>query len=284
MKTIYLTKGLPASGKSTWVRNLMETNPGTYKRVNKDDLRAMLDSSHWSKHNEKFVLKVRDFIVNIALEDGKHVIVDDTNLHPKHEQRMRDIARAHGARVEVVDHFLDVPIEECIRRDLKRPDSVGEQVIRKMANSVRMPTPEPPRREGFSQCVLVDLDGTLANIDHRNPYDASECVNDELNVPVAETVHALSQRGYRIVYVSGRDGRWRDETVQWMDKHNLPPATLHMRKPHDTRKDAVVKEEMYDTYIRPYKDVLLVLDDRQQVVDFWRSRGLWCFQVAPGDF
>jgi hypothetical protein len=31
-------------------------------------------------------------------------------------------------------------------------------------------------------------------------------------------------------------------------------------------------------------NVAMVFDDRQQVVDMWRSNGLTCFQVADGDF
>ena len=50
MKLI-MTKGLPASGKSTWAKQYLDDNPGT-KRVNKDDLRAMLDNGKWSKRNE----------------------------------------------------------------------------------------------------------------------------------------------------------------------------------------------------------------------------------------
>jgi hypothetical protein len=57
-----------------------------------------------------------------------------------------------------------------------------------------------------------------------------------------------------------------------------------MRKTSDMRKDAVVKEEIYNENILDKYNVLLVLDDRNQVVDFWRSKGLTCFQVAPGDF
>ncbi len=89
MKKVIILKGLPASGKSTWAKQRLAAEPGAYKRINKDELRAMLDDSHWSKGNERFVLRLRDHLIVAALEDGKHVIVDDTNLHPKHEQQIR---------------------------------------------------------------------------------------------------------------------------------------------------------------------------------------------------
>ncbi len=90
-KKIILCKGLPASGKSTWARELIDKEPDKWKRINKDDLRLMLDNNKWSKKNEQCVLKVRDLLVKQFMEDGYNIIIDDTNLHDKHEKRMREI-------------------------------------------------------------------------------------------------------------------------------------------------------------------------------------------------
>jgi hypothetical protein len=57
-----------------------------------------------------------------------------------------------------------------------------------------------------------------------------------------------------------------------------------MRKTDDFRKDSIIKEEIYQNEIEGKYNVLCVLDDRNQVVEFWRAKGLVCFQVAPGDF
>ena len=43
MIKVILAKGLFASGKSTWAKNVILKKPNSYKRVNKDDLRLMLD-------------------------------------------------------------------------------------------------------------------------------------------------------------------------------------------------------------------------------------------------
>jgi predicted kinase len=127
-----MTRGLPASGKSTWAREKQAEFPlGDIKRVNKDDLRAMLDAGKWSPENEAFVVYVRDCIVVAALKKGKSVIVDDTNLAPEHEVRLRELAHKNGAAFELVD-FTHASPEECIGRDRTRADSVGEEVIRGM--------------------------------------------------------------------------------------------------------------------------------------------------------
>ena len=47
--------------------------------------------------------------------------------------------------------------------------------------------------------------------------------------------------------------------------------------------DDILKKDMLDKYA-DIDDVFLVVDDRQKVVDMWRSLGLTVFQVAEGDF
>lgn len=280
MKTIYLLKGLPASGKSTWAKSHVDA---TTKRVNKDDLRAMLDNGRWSRDNEKFVLQLRDHIVVEALAAGKHVIVDDTNLHPKHEARMRQLARENNARVEVVE--FDTSLEECIRRDLERPSSVGEKVIRKM-HAQFLAEPWRPREQdpALPAAVIVDIDGTLALMGDRDPYDASTCEQDSVNEPVREAVVDLSDAGTVVILVSGRSAKFRAQTERWISGHNIPCDGLFMRAEGDMRKDAIIKREIYEQHIEGRYYVRFVLDDRNQTVEGWRELGLPCFQVAPGDF
>ncbi len=142
-----MTKGLPASGKTTVAKAMVAAQPGT-KRVNKDDLRAMIDAGKFSETNEKFILLCRQMIVTTALGQGKHVIVDDTNLAPKHEQWGRETAKFYGAKFEILD-FTHVPVEECIKRDLVRPNSVGSKVILDMYEKyLRMDT-LPPRYDSI---------------------------------------------------------------------------------------------------------------------------------------
>ncbi len=131
MAKIILLKGLPGSGKSTWARQYVNENQGKVKRINKDDLRGMLDNNYWESNNEKFIIHIRNVIIIEALKLGKDVIVDDTNLHPKHEKYLAKLANQHHATLEIKT-FFDISIEECIARDAKRPLPVGEKSIREM--------------------------------------------------------------------------------------------------------------------------------------------------------
>ncbi len=124
-RTVVILKGLPASGKTTYAR-AMEG----YRRVNKDDLRVMLDDGRYSPENEQVVGAVRDLAIIAVLYGGNDVVVDDTNLDPKHEDRIRDVV-GKLAKVEVIHIRCD--IEECVRRDATRSLPVGERVIREMA-------------------------------------------------------------------------------------------------------------------------------------------------------
>ena len=128
---LIMMKGLPASGKTTWARDMVAKSEGRCKRVCKDDLRDMLDAGQYSQRNEAYVLKVRDSLVKAFLAEGLDVIVDDTNLAPKHESRLRQLAKIRKSSFEVMD-FTGVPIDECIRRDSKRDRRVGPMVIRRM--------------------------------------------------------------------------------------------------------------------------------------------------------
>lgn len=290
MKRIIMALGLPGSGKSTWAKQTMEAMPGAYKRITKDLLRECLDCGRWSHDNEKFTLTVRDHIIELALNAGKHVIVDDTNLAPKHQDRLRQIAKQHGAAFEVKD-FTDVPIEVCIERDLKRLNSVGEAVIRKMYRDYLAPKPAPISYDvSLPDCIIVDIDGTVALMTGRSPYDYSRVGEDVPNVPVCRIVHRELQSGeVKVLFVSGRKAECRAATEAWLNAEFGAPGytvspSLFMRADGDDRDDRIVKREIHEREIRGKYNVRYVLDDRNRTVAGWRSLGLPCFQVAEGDF
>lgn len=283
MKLI-MTKGLPASGKTTWAKQQNAF------RINKDDLRSMMNNGIWSKTNEKYVLRVRDSIIEMHLADKNDVIVDDTNLAPKHETRLRELAVKYGADFEIKD-FTDVSLEECIKRDQKRVNYVGEKVIKDMYKKFVAPrqargTALNPfiQKADLPYGVIFDLDGTLACIGDRSPYDGKACAVDKVNMSVKKLLDSCKASGYEIIIFSGRNGDSMKETEQWLKDNDIHYDLISMRAAGDFRKDDVVKHEMFNRYIKDQYNILFVIDDRDQVVNLWRSLGLTCLQVAPGDF
>jgi predicted kinase len=282
MKKVLILLGLPASGKSTFANNLLLKNPGSWVRSNKDLLREMAHASHWSKANEKFIVKLRDQIILMALEDGKHVVIDDTNFG-RHIDHIRELVKGL-ATVEINDSFLQVPVEECIRRDLLRSRSVGKDVIMEMYRKfVEVPVPPMAADPNLPDALIVDMDGTLSLLNGRNPFDASTCDRDPPNQPVLDTV-LLWQQSLQVIVMSGRTDDCRPQTEKWLAQYGVKTAGIFMRAIGDQRKDSIIKQELFDRHVLGQYNVKFVLDDRNQVVDMWRSLGLTVFQVAPGDF
>jgi tRNA uridine 5-carbamoylmethylation protein Kti12 len=268
----------------------------------------MLDDGKYSKGNEKHVVQMRDVMIEHALLAGKHVIVDDTNLHPAHETNIRELVKthnaAHGDNVRVEVKEFDVGADECIERDKKRANSVGAEVILKMAKQYSggkshgrefVPELDMPTlvSNGLPWCVLYDLDGTAAIMGDRSPYDASKCDEvDRPNIALKVVLSCMEQQNEEpdtpnltFIAFSGRDGQYREPTATFIAKHEFPCDQLHMRESGDHRKDSIIKREMYEKHIKGKYNVLVVFDDRNQVVDMWRKElNLPCFQVNYGDF
>jgi alkanesulfonate monooxygenase SsuD/methylene tetrahydromethanopterin reductase-like flavin-dependent oxidoreductase (luciferase family) len=137
---------------------------------------------------------------------------------------------------------------------------------------------------GAPTAWIVDIDGTLARMTGRSPFDWARVGEDEPVVAVVSAVTALARDGHRIIVMSGRDAVCRTETEQWLALHDVPYDDLHMRPEGNTEQDAVIKRRLFDEHVRHQYAIVGVLDDRDQVVALWRSLGLPCFQVAPGDF
>lgn len=276
-----MCKGLPASGKSTWAKQQ------NAKRVNRDDLRSMIDDGKWSKENEKYIVKIEQDIVMTYLGGQNDVIVDDTNLHPKNEAMWKVFAEQFKADFEVKD-FTDVSLSECIKRDKNRTNSVGEKVIRRMHDQFLREKEKPLNPMVFDTslpyCVIFDLDGTLATIGDRSPYDGKSCAVDLVNESIRELYWKMTIEDTKAIIFSGRNGDSEPETREWLENNDIRFDELHMREPGDIRKDSIIKEEMFDKFIRGKYNVIMIVDDRKQVVEMWRKLGLTCVQVNEGDF
>jgi predicted kinase len=280
MNKLILTKGLPASGKTTWANEQVAGSNGKIININKDDLRAMLHAGKGSKYRESFVIEVQETLTKLAFEAGHDVIWSDTNLNPIHENRARTLSDC----VEIVD-FTDVSLEKCIMRDQLRANPVGEKAIRDQYNKWLRKEPELlVQDETLPPAIIVDQDGTLAHMSGRSPYDWSRVGEDSVDDTVADVVRLHKAAGYDIIIVSGRDAVCRQITEDWLTSHNIPFDYIYMRARGDSRKDYVVKREIFDNYIRGHWNIKFVLDDRNSVVKTWREIGLKCFQVAEGDF
>jgi predicted kinase len=295
---LLITRGLPASGKTTFARKLQPM----VVRVNRDDLRHMLHGRRlFTQWAEGQVTVVQHAMVESLLRAKADVIVDDTNLRPHTVREWAELAARFRAGFEVHD-FTDVPLAECLRRDAARDEAerVGEHGIRRMFDRYlkgrTLPLPVPYVEPGapgliydpapeLPVAVLVDIDGTVALINGRDPYDMSRVGEDTPNHAVIAAVRAMHAAGHAIVFCTGRNDWCRAETEAWLELYvDVPYEGLFMRADGDSRRDSVVKEEIFESEIRDRWRIVGVFDDRRQVVRMWRALGLTVFQVAEGDF
>lgn len=299
MSDLILTRGIPASGKTTWARAWVAENPTGRARVNRDDLRQNLYGlpAPLPYELEQVITVAQHAAVRRLLASEISVVVDDTNLHLKHVREYAKIAAAAGATVALQD--FDTPLEVCVERDGKRSSGqVGRHVIDRMyerwqnAKHHGLEALDLPEDDGYvyepdallPPAWIFDLDGTLAlNLSGRSPFDWKRVGEDDCNHPARWLQQCLAL-SYEIVVLSGRDEVCRPETEFWLEQQGIEYDVLFMRPAGDSRKDSVVKLELFRQLIASRWHVLGVVDDRQQVVDMWRRIGLFCAQVAPGDF
>ena len=139
--------------------------------------------------------------------------------------------------------------------------------------------------------IIFDIDGTIANLDHRLAYVRSQPKNwpafargikDDL--PIPQTMHlltTLAKAGNTIILCSGRNEKSRQDTIDWCRKYDIWQhiADLYMRADGDYRSDDIVKEELLDEIISQGFDPHMVFDDRPQVGRMWRKRGIFVLDV-----
>ena len=147
--------------------------------------------------------------------------------------------------------------------------------------------------------VIFDLDGTLADITIRKElatksngkldwdvfFDSSNIKLDVPNPPVVKLAQMFAEDGFTIIIFSGRSDKTKFTTRSWLTHNRVPFQKLVMRDSNASHfvPDEILKKDMLDKYA-DIDDVFLVVDDRNKVVDMWRSLGLTVFQVAEGDF
>lgn len=144
--------------------------------------------------------------------------------------------------------------------------------------------------------IIVDIDGTLANGDHRvrhlekspKDWDAyfQTCGGDSPIESICRLVRKLATcYDAQIVYCTGRREDCRSATENWLSCNGLPiNVRLLMRADGDHRHDTEVKPELLRNAAIPFDDIWLILEDRNSMVKKWRELGLTCLQVAEGDF
>lgn len=106
MSKLIITRGLPASGKSTWAKQWVLEDPEHRVRINQDDIRLML-GKYWVPKREPLVQHIQEEALIEALLKGYDIVIDNTNLNKKVLDNYRALVIAHGNHAIEFKDFFD---------------------------------------------------------------------------------------------------------------------------------------------------------------------------------
>lgn len=298
-KKVIILVGPPGSGKSTRAKKLESLG---FIRISQDD----------QGKDGHFKLFIQ------ALCGGQNVVIDRMNFDKK--QRNKYIKEIRNINTQYGEEFKYkikiVVIHEassiCMKRMLERKDhpTIKDEQSAKSALHTFMSKYERPTEDEADEilfdypyrkkleAIICDLDGTLCDIEHRRHYVRrdngkkdwrgffSEMHLDKVNTWCASLLISMDVSGFVTLYCTGRGEEYREKTQTWIENNQLDffGSELFMRQEKDSRADWLIKENILDFEILTQYTPVFAIDDRQQVVDMWRRRGIVCLQCDIGDF
>lgn len=300
-----VTIGLPSSGKSTLAQAVMTDNTVIIERdIERESigggsrqefyrLSRESDGVYENAVTQECYLQMRK-----AAKSKKDIIVADTNTNRFNRYQLYRTLFDLGFTIQPV--LMQVSTEICLERNRERePDhQVPDHVIRRMSdalekdrelimaeNTVLNTIYDTPARSGD---IVFDIDGTLAQMHNRGPFEWHKVINDQPRKNVVHLCKCYIDDGRNVVFFSGRDGVSFNDTLEWLRKWisiKLDESHLYMRKAGDSRVDWVVKGEIMIDYVNERGlPPSLCIDDRQQVIDIWRNMSIEAWQVDAGKF
>lgn len=299
---LIITVGISGSGKSTWAHEQWLKDPKNTVIVNRDNIRALLygfteatAKEYYKRQDlgglEKRVTRYEDTLINDALNHGNTVIVDATHLNRNYLERFK------YWNVPVYVQTFNVTLTEAIKRDMKRVRQVGDDVIKRQFNQFqnlfrnleKNPidfTPvivESDKRK--PPAFIFDIDGTIAKMIDRSPYEWKRVREDAPITSVIEVMEKMSESDIppKIIICTGRDGAALFETKRWLADYKVPYDEIYIRDEGDMRPDWVIKEEMWRK-ITKKNYIEGMFDDRLQVVRRARALGFKVFNVEYNNF
>ena len=294
---VIIMVGLPASGKSTWATEYIRKHPDTVK-IGRDEFRYMFRNE--GKCEPKIEGLITDLVAHTimsCLSAKLNVIVDNTHLKAS---TINQILKLVEYTADVCYQVFTSPAKVCIERDKLRQKSVGEGVILEMEkdwkiimdsfvfqDTKKKPEWQRPRKgtnfvEGREEATLWDIDGTLAIMYNREPYDWDKVDRDKENKHVTEQIEFHKSKGRKIILVSGRDEECYEMTKEWLDFYGIYFDHLYMRPKGSWEKDTAVKKRIFQEIIEPKYNVWCVYDDRLSVLAMWHKLGIFTFNVNQG--
>lgn len=196
MARLYLMYGIPASGKSTFAKQI----EGAY-RLNRDQLREMMFP--WKKYNssrEKAVKEIQYTAARALLQSGRDVVIDDLNIHRVTRQRWFELAKEVNPKTRVIVVKMKTPINVAWDRNKGRDAIVPELDMRRLIATYKS---EPVEEDNLKYYEIIEavpvrkdliedesIDRQLVNI-----ITSNTTIADKLGMILSRNIDYGSEQG-----------------------------------------------------------------------------------------
>ncbi len=300
----------PGAGKTTWSNLFLKEN-SEYIRISQDEMGK----------------KEHFHLFNLAINSDHNVIIDRMSFNKEQRARYIEPARKLGYKIKII--ILHESYDTCLIRCIGRKDHEtikDEETARKALHTFFSKYERPTEDEADEiefrypdtmkpNACIIDLDGTLCNIDHRLHFvkPKTVVVKEDLNAVAGSVliyegkpkpdwknffdnmtydtpnkwckdIVALCAQRYDIILCSGRPDDYKKVTQEWLHTNDIKYDALFMRRRSDFRKDFIIKEQILDFEILTRYNPVFAIDDRSSIVKMWRDRGITTLACADGDF
>jgi len=294
--------GISASGKSYYAQFISDYHEINRDNIRKDILKSKGITFSWSAWNwkwEKEVTTIQHQLIEECAKKNIPIYISDTNLNPERLHELYKYLTKLDFNVKF--KIFESDLATAIERDNARINGVGiyvieqqrvkyQQLMERLSNEnwfkANLITPAPVLLQQHKHehhkinTLLVDIDGTIAHMNNRSPFDWSKVGEDTPDVLLCNFLnYYLSDSHNHIIFLSGRDRICETDTRDWISKY-IPHTSfnqnckLFMRANNDTRKDYIIKHELFFEHVDSNYNVIAVFDDRPQCCRLWNDIGL----------
>lgn len=290
MNKIIVLQGPPAAGKSTLARQMVSQDKNNVI-VSRDLIRESR-GDYWIPEQEDYISDIEEFEVRAAIKRKLTPIIDATNLNPKTIEKWKKLSNELKCDIEFI--MVYVPFKTALERDNQRTRSVGEKVLRRyystyfhdeFVKEIGYDNFVMKEFNGKPNCVVFDIDGTIAHHHGRLPFEWDKLNTDMCDLRIVRLIKQLNILAIKIVFITGRPDSTKNATEEWLRKY-LPEInfSLIMRDSKDSRSGDIVKKELWETRVDPQYNTLCIFEDSNKCADMWRELGILTCQVYKNEY
>lgn len=224
--------GLPASGKSTFARNVLSVNLGAVVHSS-DAIRAEILGDENKQTQQELVFKTLHRRVFQDLMAGKDVVYDATNI--SYKRRMTFLQELNAKCIPglwTMCVFLATPYEKCLTNNASRERFVPEHVIERMYRKFDVPM----LAEGWDEIWIVgdedrhgeidSLTTRLSKFEHDNPHH-EYTVGQHCMATQQYLIHHYKHSNVCLLYAALLHDIGKEKTKVFLDSHGNPTETAH---------------------------------------------------------